>query len=57
MKEVLSLHGSLEILAGRLIIPSTSPVAALIKIWRIIANQPLTGPQQLRKYIRRERDI
>ena len=24
-------------------------LAALIKIWRLIANQPLTGPQQLRK--------
>ena len=30
-------------------IPSTPPVAAIIKIWKLIANQPLTVSQQLRK--------
>ena len=48
-KEPLSLHGSLKISAGRLTIPSTPPVAALINIWKLIVTRLLTGPQQLRK--------
>ena len=51
MKELISLHGSLKNLAGRLIIPLTPSIAALIKIRKLISNQPLTGPQQIRKKV------
>ena len=49
MKEPLYLHGSPKLLAGRLTIPLTPPVAAPIKTWKLIANQLFIGPQQLRK--------
>ena len=49
MKELLSLHGSPKSLAGGLMISLTPPVAALIKIWKVIVNQRLTGPQQLKE--------
>ena len=51
MKELLSLHGSLKSLSGRLMITSTPPVAALINIWKLIANQALTGPQEENTFV------
>ena len=51
MKELLSLHGSLKSLSGRLMIPSTPPVAALINIWKLIANQALTVPQEENTFV------